>query len=79
MTLDLQTLFMAGLGLICGLLGWLGRELWGAVQKLRSDFYQLEVQLARDFVRHDRLKDAMAPIMEALADIRETLKGKADK
>ncbi len=79
MNIDLQSIFMVGLGCVCGLLGWLGRELWGAVQKLRSDLSALEVKIGTDFVRYDRLQDALKPIMHALDDIRETLKGKADK
>ena len=79
MNLDLHSLLTAALGLTCGILGWLGRELWSAVQKLREDLSKLEVKLSSDYVRYDRLQDALRPVMEALDDIRRALAHKVDK
>lgn len=79
MPIDLNTVLLSAVGLVCAILGWLGRELWSAVQKLRADLYALEVRIGTDYVRYDRLKDALGPIMEALDDIRSTLAQKADK
>ena len=79
MNVDLQTILTGLMGLVCAVLGWLGRELWQAVQSLRHDLSALEIKISQDYVRYDRLKDAMAPIMEALSDIRDRLDGKQDK
>lgn len=79
MTVDLHFILTTLLGVVCAILGWLGREVWSAVQKLRSDLSALEVRISADYVRYDRLQDALRPVMEALADIRATLAGKEDK
>jgi hypothetical protein len=77
--LDLHTLLIAALGAICAVLGWLGRELWSAVQALRRDLGALEVQLGRDYVRYDRLQDALRPVMDKLERIEDALARKVDK
>lgn len=79
MNIDLQTLFTALLAVTCALLGWLWRELWQAVQALRRDLSALEVRIGTDYVRYDRLQDALAPVMQALHDIRDRLDSKQDK
>lgn len=79
MSADLQTAFMVLLGFFCAVMGWLGRELWQAVQALRKDLATLEVRIGTDYVRYDRLKDALAPVMDALQDIRDRLDSKQDK
>jgi hypothetical protein len=77
--MDAEHLIMGALGIACTVLGWLARELWSAVQALRVDLTKLEVKLSSDFVRYDRLQDALRPIMDALDEIRQTLTHKADK
>lgn len=79
MTIDLHFILTALLGVVCALLGWFGRELWTAVQELRRDLSALEVRIGTDYVRYDRLQDALRPVMEALDDIRKALAHKADK
>lgn len=79
MALDLHWMLTAGLGIICAMLGWFGRELWGAVQQLRRDLSALEIRIGTDYVRYDRLQDALRPVMEALEDIRKSLAHKVDK
>lgn len=59
--------------------GWFAKVLWNAVQELKTDLALLKVEIARDYVPYDRLQDAFKPIMEALSEIKETLKTKADK
>lgn len=67
------------LTLVTGVLGWFARELWDAVKTLQRDLIKLEVKLSTDYVSYDRLKDIMHPMIEAIEDIRDTLKSKADK
>lgn len=70
---------MLGLGVACGILGWFARELYNAVQQLRKDISALEIKIGTDYIRYDRLHDALKPIMDNLHEIKDTLKGKADK
>lgn len=77
MTVD-QVLILL-LGLVCGGLGWFGRELYTAVNKLKDDLSRLEVKIGTDYVRYDRLQDAMAPIIKQLNRIEEALTHKVDK
>lgn len=79
MTIDLHFILTGLLGIVCGLLGWFGRELWAAVQGLRRDLQALEVKISAEYVRYDRMQDALRPVMEALDDIRKALAHKADK
>lgn len=65
--------------IVSGIGGWFMRQLWDAVKTLQSDLKDLEVKIAKDYVQYDRLKDALSPIMDALSEIKETLKTKADK
>lgn len=75
----MQQLALWALGVVSALLGWFARELYAATQQLRKDLSALEVQITSDYVRYDRLQDAMKPIMDSLAEIKHTLAGKADK
>lgn len=88
--MDLQTLFNILLGVCITGAGWFLRGLRADIDKLReeqrrqeisgvSDLKKLEVKLAADYVRYDRLQDALKPLMDALDDIRNTLSQKADK
>ena len=67
------------LGLLTGGIGWFSRELYEAVSRLREDLQKLEVKLSSDYVRYDRLQDALKPIMSALDEIKQTIAHKADK
>jgi hypothetical protein len=78
-TLDLHALLTGALGLVCALLGWLGRELWNAVQALRRDLSLLEVRIGTDYVRYDRLQDALQPVIRRLDEISAALSHKVDK
>ena len=77
--MGIEQAFLAILGLACGVLGWFARELYNATQSLRKDLSALEVKLSADYVRYDRLQDAMKPIMESLHEIKSALRNKADK
>jgi hypothetical protein len=76
---DLHAIFTGLLGVGLAVLGWLARELWDAVKSLRKDLASLEVRITRDYVSYDRLEDVMRPVMEALSEIKQTLKEKVDK
>ena len=77
--MSMEQLFLAALSVITGLLGWFARELYSAVQQLRADLAELEVRIGTDYVRYDRLRDALEPIKAGIDEIKLTLRDKADK
>lgn len=77
--MDYQTIAMFILACFTGGIGWFARQVWSAVQELKSELNILKVEIGTNYVRYDRLKDIMEPIMDALNDIKDTLKTKADK
>jgi hypothetical protein len=72
MTLD--QFFMLILGGACGGLGWFARELYTAINKLKDDLALLRERIGTDYVRYDRLRDAMGdamkPVIDTLNEIR---------
>lgn len=77
--MEISQIALWALGAVCTVLGWFARELYNATQSLRKDLSALEVNLNRDYVRYDRLQDALKPVMDSLTEIKQTLAGKADK
>lgn len=70
---------MAALSAGFAVLGWFARELYAATQALRRDLSALEVRIGTDYVRYDRLQEAMRPVLDQLARIESALMHKADK
>jgi len=67
------------LGAAAAVFGWFARQLWSAVQELKKDMNSLRVLVGTDYIRYDRLQDALKPLMDALHEIKGALAGKADK
>jgi len=77
--MDYMQMAILLLGFAGACMGWFARQLWGAVQSLKEDVNNLRVMIGTDYVRYDRLADAVKPIMDSLHEIKETLKSKVDK
>lgn len=77
--MTLEQMFLGLVALSCGILGWFARELYSATQSLRKDLSALEVKLSSDYIRYDRMQDAMKPIMDSLHEIKIAMQSKADK
>ena len=77
--MEISQIVMLVLSVVCAVLGWFARELYGATQALRKDLSALEIRIGTDYVRYDRLQDAFKPIMDSLHEIKQTLSSKADK
>lgn len=62
---------------VSGIIGWLCRELWGAVKALRTDLSMLREEIARDYTRKDDFRDAMrdarTDMKEGFSEIKEML------
>lgn len=76
---DYIQLALGLLGVCCSVLGWFARQMWGAVQDLKRDMSAIRLLISDDYVRYDRLQDALKPVMDSLQEIKQTLSGKADK
>ena len=66
-------------GAVMALLGWLGRTLWDAVDNLKKDVKDIEVNLPSHYVRKDELEVRFDKIEIMLNRIFEKLDTKADK
>jgi len=62
-----------------GVGGWFGRSLWDAVDKLKNDLHQLEVDLPNNYIQRDQFSEGMKEIKEMLIRISDKLDNKADK
>ena len=60
-------------------LGWLLREVWGAVDKLRTDMQLLQTSIADKYARKDDVASMAENIMTFLRRIEDKLDGKVDK
>jgi hypothetical protein len=60
-------------------LGWLLREVWGAVGQLRTDMQLLQTSIADKYARKDDVQVMAENIMTFLRRIEDKLDGKADK
>lgn len=78
-TMDTQTIINAGLGLIVGMIGWFAHVLWTAVNKLRDDLHDVEVQLPSYYLRKDEFNSAMTTLNEKLDKIWAKLADKVDR
>jgi len=74
-----QTLINIAGGITLSVVGWLARELWGAVKDLREDIHRIEVDLPKTYVPRSDLDARMKRIEDMLQRIDDKLDAKADK
>lgn len=81
--MDTQTLINFALGALLALVGWLARQLWEAVERLKSDIHELEVELPSRYVRREEFLDGIKEIKDLCRQIFDKVdsleKRKADK
>lgn len=77
--MDTQTLINLGGAVILAGMGWLARELWGAVKELRKDLHIIEVQLPSNYIRKDEFQEGVKELKDICRQIFERLENKADK
>lgn len=77
--MELTQIIMAALSIACTILGWFARELYGATQALRKDLSALEVRIGTDYVRYDRLQDALKPLVEAIKEIKDQMSNRIER
>lgn len=81
--MDTQTIINFALGSLLALVGWLARQLWDAVERLRVDIHELEVELPSRYVRREEFSDGIKEIKDLCRQIFDKVdsleKRKADK
>jgi len=73
MTIDAQFLINFAGGSIVAIGGWFARQLWDAVQKLKEDVHQIEVDLPKNYVVKDDLDKRMKHIEDMFQRIYDKL------
>ena len=74
-----QTTINLALGAALAVAGWFARILWEAVQSMKTDIHQIEVDLPLHYVRKDDMDKRMDHIEDMFKRIYDKLDGKADK
>ena len=77
--MDWQNVINIGIGSLLAVGGWFARQLWDAVQKLKTDMSQLELSISDKYVRKDDFKDGIKELKEMLGKIFDKLDSKADR
>lgn len=81
--MDTQMLINLALGALLALVGWLARQLWEAVERLKSDIHELEVELPSRYVRREEFSEGIKEIKDLCRQIFDKVdsleKRKADK
>ena len=74
-----QTIINLIIGVVLSVLGWFARQLWDAVQSLKHDMKELEVDLPTHYIRKDEFESRFDKIESMLERIFDKLDAKADK
>lgn len=77
--MDWQTVFNFGAGAALSVIGWFARQLWDAVQKLKTDMSRLELSISDNYVKRDDFKEGMKELKDMLGKIYDRLDTKADR
>lgn len=67
------------LGLLSMILGWFGRELWGATKELKADLTKLREDLPREYVSRSDFRDDINEIKTMLQRVFDKLDNKVDR
>jgi hypothetical protein len=77
--MDWQLVINWALAGLIALVGWLARELWGAVKGLQEEVKSIQIHMPTNYVRRDEFAEHMHRIEQKLDRIYERLEGKADR
>jgi len=62
-----------------GIFGWIMKTLWDSVRKLEKEVSDIEVLVAREYVKRDEFRQDIQRIFEKLDTIEAKIDSKADK
>lgn len=77
--MESQSVINAIGGILAIVLGWLGRELWEAVQTLKTDMKNLEINLPTNYVQKLDMEARFDKIDAMLNKLFDRVDGKVDK
>ena len=77
--MDMQTLINLGAGTILTVIGWFARQLWDAVEKLKTDIKAIEIALPTNYVHKHEMEVRFDKIEAMLSRIFEKLDHKQDR
>ena len=81
--METQTLINFALGALLALIGWLARQLWEAVERLKQDLHEIEVELPSNYVKREEFSESLKEIKDLCRQIFDKVdsleKRKADK
>ena len=77
--MDFQDIVNVIIGSVLSVLGWFARQLWDAVQELKHDMKDLEVDLPTHYVRKEDLDARFDKFESMLNRIYDKLENKVDK
>ena len=77
--MESQSLINALLGIACGLIGWLGREIWATVKGLQEDMHKLSIELPKNYIGRGDYREDMKNLKDSQAKLFDKLEGKASK
>ena len=77
--MDFQDILNVIIGSVLSVLGWFARQLWDAVQQLKEDMKNLEVDLPSNYVRKEYLESRFDKFESMLNRIYDKLEHKVDK
>lgn len=77
--MDMQSIINLSVATGFAVVGWLAREVWGAVKELRRDLHDLEVNLPKEYAQKIDLDRRMEHIEQMFQRIYDKLESKADK
>lgn len=77
--MDFQDIVNVIIGSVLSVLGWFARQLWDAVQELKHDMKDLEVNLPTHYVRKEDLDARFDKFESMLNRIYDKLENKVDK
>ena len=77
--MDWQQLINLVLGSVLAIIGWFARQLWDAVQNLKTDVNSLELHVVENYVKKDEINVRFDRIEQLLDKVYEKLDKKADR
>ena len=77
--MDMNLIVNIVLGVILSVGGWFLRQMWDAVQNLKSDIQRIEIDLPTSYVRKSDLDARLDKIDDMLEKLFDRLNSKADK
>jgi hypothetical protein len=78
-SLELHDIFNVLMMIAVGGTGWFAKSIWDAVQDLKTDIHEIEVDLPRSYVSKDDFSKTMRHIEDMFQRIYDKLDHKVDK